>query len=179
MNKKHLVKLTTTFKAVQWCTQQIEHCQGDRGSVRQCHTWRALTSVRESMGARPAFSARAIGTFSSASAKARIAYCSMPGCVSAASLTAVVEHNTCHGQCSNGGCSIACVLERTEAVGKGRLRGIGQFGALRSSLGALCPVLPRDAQTADPSAGFTQPRMYTTGFGPSPMEQEISAAPPP
>ena len=43
------------------------------------HTWRALTSVRLSMGARPLFSASARGTTSKASENARIAYCSMPG----------------------------------------------------------------------------------------------------
>jgi hypothetical protein len=40
---------------------------------------RDLMSARVSIGLRPEFSAKAIGTASSASAKARIAYCSRPG----------------------------------------------------------------------------------------------------
>lgn len=40
------------------------------------------------MGDRPEFSARAIGIASRASAKARMAYCSRPGDVAAASSTA-------------------------------------------------------------------------------------------
>lgn len=42
-------------------------------------TWRDLIAASVSIGLRPEFSANAKGTASSASAKARIAYCSMPG----------------------------------------------------------------------------------------------------
>lgn len=42
-------------------------------------TCRDLMEARVSMGLRPEFSARANGTESSASANARIAYCSIPG----------------------------------------------------------------------------------------------------
>mmetsp|Transcript_9052 Transcript_9052/g.15311 ORF Transcript_9052/g.15311 Transcript_9052/m.15311 type:complete len:262 (+) Transcript_9052:202-987(+) len=47
-----------------------------------------LMSVTSRMGDRPAFSARAMGMSSNASAKARMAYCSMPGTVSAKADTA-------------------------------------------------------------------------------------------
>lgn len=42
-------------------------------------TWRDLIDARVSIGLKPEFSARANGTASSASANARMAYCSMPG----------------------------------------------------------------------------------------------------
>mmetsp|Transcript_45949 Transcript_45949/g.80302 ORF Transcript_45949/g.80302 Transcript_45949/m.80302 type:complete len:251 (-) Transcript_45949:939-1691(-) len=51
-------------------------------------SWRALMEVTSVMGDRPAFSARAIGRSSRASAKARMAYCSIPGTVSAKADTA-------------------------------------------------------------------------------------------
>mmetsp|Transcript_81279 Transcript_81279/g.159551 ORF Transcript_81279/g.159551 Transcript_81279/m.159551 type:complete len:219 (-) Transcript_81279:1043-1699(-) len=51
-------------------------------------SWRALILVTSEMGDKPAFSARAMGKSSRASAKARIAYCSIPGTVSAKALTA-------------------------------------------------------------------------------------------
>jgi hypothetical protein len=51
-------------------------------------TCRDLISANVSMGERPEFAARAIGIASSASAKARIAYCSRPGLCTAASSTA-------------------------------------------------------------------------------------------
>mmetsp|Transcript_13890 Transcript_13890/g.43563 ORF Transcript_13890/g.43563 Transcript_13890/m.43563 type:complete len:251 (+) Transcript_13890:110-862(+) len=50
--------------------------------------WRVLTAVSVLMGCRPLFSASASGTASSASAKARMAYCSTPGTCFAASSTA-------------------------------------------------------------------------------------------
>ena len=42
-------------------------------------TWRDLMDASVSIGLRPEFSDRANGTESSASANARMAYCSMPG----------------------------------------------------------------------------------------------------
>ena len=49
---------------------------------------RLLTVASVSIGLRPEFSASAIGTLSKASANARIAYCSRPGDLRAASSTA-------------------------------------------------------------------------------------------
>mmetsp|Transcript_2997 Transcript_2997/g.10764 ORF Transcript_2997/g.10764 Transcript_2997/m.10764 type:complete len:261 (-) Transcript_2997:920-1702(-) len=54
-------------------------------------TCRAFTVATVDMGARPLFSASAIGMSSSASAKARTAYCSMPPTVSAISDTAMAH----------------------------------------------------------------------------------------
>mmetsp|Transcript_11762 Transcript_11762/g.20946 ORF Transcript_11762/g.20946 Transcript_11762/m.20946 type:complete len:266 (-) Transcript_11762:811-1608(-) len=51
-------------------------------------SWRFFTYVKLSIGGRPAFSARAMGTDSRASANARIAYCSTPVTVLAAASTA-------------------------------------------------------------------------------------------
>ena len=48
-----------------------------------------LTCATVSMGASPLFSASAVGIASSASANARMAYCSTPGILSAASSTAM------------------------------------------------------------------------------------------
>jgi hypothetical protein len=50
-----------------------------------------LISARVSMGLRPEFSARAMGTESRASAKARMAYCSRPGVYS------TISNEVCFG----------------------------------------------------------------------------------
>ena len=63
--------------------------QDSRLASLRCMPTSVLTCVKLSMGARPLFSARAKGMKSSASAKARIAYCCTPAtCTPAALLSA-------------------------------------------------------------------------------------------
>merc|ERR1719389_706731 len=83
------IKVSNTF----WRFMSFVPCC-KQSTPRKGQSWAtcaALTAVSSAMGLSPEFSARAMGTSSSASAKARIAYCSGPVAASAALLTAT-EH---------------------------------------------------------------------------------------
>mmetsp|Transcript_33466 Transcript_33466/g.84011 ORF Transcript_33466/g.84011 Transcript_33466/m.84011 type:complete len:251 (+) Transcript_33466:104-856(+) len=84
-----LLSDSNTFCSLMSVTPSLQQSTPWRGQPSLI--WRALMAATVSMAGRPEFSARAAGMVSSASANARMAYCSMVGTLLAASCTARLQ----------------------------------------------------------------------------------------